>query len=113
MTYTWLPPSGGRSNPVRWRLNRRFRCLPWIRPAAALEAADGAHGHVVIALDLARQAHAGQSFLLHPRFFGFCHTTGLAAHELHAAGGAARVATARVQHVNPGVLFDGEDESFS
>ena len=34
-------------------------------------------------------------------------------HELHAARGTARVTPARVQHVNRGVLLDGEDESFS
>src|SRR5690242_43659 len=98
----WLPPSGGRSDPFWGRLDRRFRRLSRIRPAAACEAADRANGHVVIALDLARQANASQSFFLEPCLFGLCNTIRLAAHKLHAARGAARVTPARVQHINSG-----------
>ena len=73
--------------------------------AAAFEAADRAHRHVVIADDLAGQPDAG-----HPRAFSTCFSAavivGLAVDELDAARRAAGIAAAGVELVDVDVLLE-------
>ena len=78
--------------------------------AAALEAADGADGHVVIAEDLARQADAGHALGGEHLLLGDGHSLGFALDELDAAGRAAGVAAAGMEDVDPGVLLDRQHQ---
>ena len=78
-----------------------------------VEAADGAHGHVVVAQNLAGQAHAGEPAFLKLGRFCFRHLRRLPIDELHAARRAPGVAAARVQHVHLRVLFDRQHEPLS
>ena len=84
---------------------------PGIRTAAALEAADRADGHVVVAENLARQPHAGESAAFEGGDFGLRLPLRLAGDELDAAGRAARVAAARMELIDAGILFEGEHQS--
>ena len=59
-----------RSHPLGRRLDRRLGRLARIRPAAAFQPADRAHGHVVVAHDLTGEAHAGEAALLQARLLG-------------------------------------------
>src|SRR5688572_4578621 len=118
---TWATAARARTSnradsgfhPLGRRLNGRLRRLAGIRPAAALEPADGLDGHVLVACDLTRQPHTCQALFGQLHLFRLRHPRGLAADELDAARGAARVATARMQDIDPGVLFDGIDESLT
>src|SRR5690606_19129697 len=81
-----------------------------VGPALPLQRHQRPHLHVVLAHDLARQPHlAQQALLLELAAFGGGHGGGLAAHELHAAGGAARLAAAAVADLHAQVL-DGQHE---
>ena len=106
--------AGGRlHDPLGRRLDRRLGRLARIRPAASRQPADRAHGHVVVADDLTRQAHAGQASLFQPRLLGLRHPLRLAADELDSAGRAARVAAAGVQDIDMGILLDRKHEALA
>jgi hypothetical protein len=81
-----------------------------IGTAAALEPADGADGHVVVADDLAREPGAGHAARRQHVLLGDRHPIRLPLDELDAAGRAPGVAAAGVQDVHAGVLLDGEHE---
>src|SRR4028118_1802327 len=69
------------------------------------------HLHVLLAVDLAREARHSQE-VAHPEEHHFSpgHFLRLALEELHPAGGASRVAAAGVHDVHPGVLLYREDQ---
>jgi hypothetical protein len=81
--------------------------------SAAGEAADGPHFHVVIAEDLATEAHAGEAARGEHVAFGDGHAGGLAADELDAASRAARMTAARVELIDSGVLLERPDQPFA
>src|SRR5438874_11792087 len=64
------------------------------RLAGTGRAADDADGHVVVAEDLAAEAHAGDALGGQDVLLGGGHPVRLAADELDAAGGAAGIAAA-------------------
>jgi hypothetical protein len=67
----------------------------------------------VVADDLTRQPHSSQGLLCKPRLLGQRHALRLAADELDAACGAARVAAARVKDIDTGILFDRQHQSLA
>jgi hypothetical protein len=84
-----------------------------IRASASFEAADGADGHVVVAHDLAGQAGVGHPLRSKNLALGRRPARWLSFDELDAAGGAPRVAAARVQDIDARILLDRQDESFA
>jgi len=74
--------------------------------------ADRAHGDVVVAEDLAAEAHAGQPAGGQDGFFRLGHLGRLAGHKLDAAGGAACVPPAAMQNIYTRI-FDSEHEFLS
>jgi len=100
-------------HPDSRRGDLRRRGTARIGTARSFETADRAHRHVVIAEDLAGQAHAGQTFRRETLDLGRCMCRRLAVDELDAAGRATRVSAARMENVNLGILLDGEHEPLS
>jgi len=99
------------SSVFRRRFDERLRRGPGIGTAAAFEAADGSHRHIVIAQDLARQAYAGQTAGGEDGALRDGAPFRLALDELHAAGRATGSAATGVQLIDPGVLLEREDEA--
>ena len=87
--------------------------MPCIFSPTARQTADGANGHVVIADDLAGQPDAGQPARVQHVLFRGRHRGRLAVDELDSTRGTARIAAARVELVDLGVLFEGEDETLT
>ena len=102
-----------RSQPFRRRRDRLRWGAPGVRPAGALQPADGTDRHVLVAEELARQANTGQALGLEDGFFGGRLLRRLVLDELHAARGASGVSAACMQDVDLGVLFNGQDESLA
>ena len=67
----------------------------------------------MVADHLARQPHAGRALGGEHLPLGDGHARRLALDELDAAGRAARVAAARVQHVDVRILLDGQHETLA
>jgi hypothetical protein len=63
----------------------------------------------VIAEDLAAQAHSVQAASGQHLVFRFGHLLGFTGQKLDAAGGAAGIATAGVQLVDPHLIEQGQD----
>jgi four helix bundle protein len=99
--------------PFRRRLNRGLGGPARIGSSAAGEAADGANRHLVIADNLAGQAHARETFLCEPGLFSNRHSIRFAADELNAAGCAAGIAAAGMQDVHAGILFNRKHEALA
>ena len=99
--------------PQWWRLNRRLRRFARVGTTAAGEPADGADRHVVVADDLTREPHAGQTAFLELALFRPGHGCRFTLGELDPACRAACIPTTGVENIDACILFNREDESLS
>ncbi len=83
-----------------------------ILPTAASQTTDDAYRHIVVTGDLAAQSQPRQSSSCQE--ITFCHgnLSGFAVHKFHTAGCAACLPPARVQLVDPRILFQRQDQPF-
>jgi hypothetical protein len=81
--------------------------------AAASQAADRAHRHVIVTQHLAAQPDAGEVPHFEHIALGDGHTLRFTFDKLHAAGGATGMPTASMQLIDPGILFQGKHESLA
>src|SRR3954468_18809745 len=95
-----------RFAPFDWRSDVRCGLRAGVGTATAFQAADRADLHVAIAGHLTRQPDADGPLRHHPLPLGDGHSRRLSLDELDTAGGAPRVAAARVQDVDMCVLLD-------
>jgi len=80
---------------------------------AACEAANGSHGHIVIAEDLTAQPDSSKPPRRENCSLGFCHRRGLARNELHSASCAASVAATGMQLIDACLVSQSQNQALA
>src|SRR3954465_10899010 len=86
---------------------------PGVLAAAAGQAADGTHRHVVVTGNLATEPHAGNALGAQDCFLGRRHLVRFPGEELDTTGRAAGVPAAGMELVDLGLICQGQHEALA